>query len=202
MCASPVRKNANFSRNSAYAAKFSAYGNWGLGEVLRIMPQGMRLKGFFPFHELLHHGRVVVREEQTVFSVESFNLFHFRIGQLEIENVEVLLHSLFVSAFGDYHNSALQKIAQSCLGRALVMSFTNFLQYGIAEKIVSSFGKRSPRHDLATVFLQIFVGFDLLVEHMCFHLIHCRLDFHVLLQIDEAVGVEIAHAYGFTFPSR
>ena len=61
MCASPVRKNANFSRNSAYAAKFSAYGNRGLGEVLRIMPQGMRLKGFFPFHELLHHGRVVVR---------------------------------------------------------------------------------------------------------------------------------------------
>ena len=106
MCASPVRKNANFSRNSAYAAKFSAYGNRGLGEVLRIMPQGMRLKGFFPFHELFHHGRVVVREEQTVFSVESFNLFHFRIGQLEIENVEVLLHSLFVGAFGDYHTKA------------------------------------------------------------------------------------------------
>ena len=82
------------------------------------------------------------------------------------------------------------------------MSLCNLFQYGIAEKIVATFGKWPPRHDLGAISLHDALRLLLLTEHMSLHLVYCRNDIHVLSKVDEVVGIEVCHAYSshFTFP--
>ena len=65
---------------------------------------------------------------------------------------------------------------QNDLRHGFVMFVRNGTQQRIFEDVVSAFGKRSPGFNLDVVFLQEFLGFDLLAERMRLDLVHRRDD--------------------------
>ena len=73
---------------------------------------------------------------------------------------------------------------------------TDGYQSLVAEKVVASFGKRAPRHDVRAILLHNPLRLDLLVENVRLHLIHHRRYLAELGQVDEAVGVEVRHTDG------
>ena len=92
--------------------------------------------------------------------------------------------------------TALEKVAQGGLCRALVILGADGNQCFVAEEVVASLGERSPRHDVRAVLLHNLLRFYLLVEYVRLHLIDHRGNLAELRQVDEAVGVEVRHADG------
>ena len=66
----------------------------------------------------------------------------------------------------------------------------------VFEKVIFAFGKRSPRHNLASIFLHVALRLNLLIEHVSFNLVDHRLDFNVGLKVDKTVWIEVADADG------
>ncbi len=105
-----------------------------------------------------------------------FDGCHILGGQGEVEQVEVLLHPLFVNRLGDDDNIALHQETQSRLGCGLAVLCTDGGQYGVGEHLLAALCKGTPGLDLTTVLLQILFCQLLLLEHVSLHLVHGRLD--------------------------
>ena len=89
--------------------------------------------GFSPQHELLHHLRLIVREEEAVLQVESGDASHLVCRQFEVEDVEVLLHTLLVSALRDDDDTTLNQESQCCLGESLAMRLAYLCEHLIGK---------------------------------------------------------------------
>ena len=155
-----------------------------------------RLDVVLPLEELLHDlGRVVVEEEAALL-VELGDALHLPGGQLEVEDVPILRHPLLVGGLGDENHAALQEEPQRHLRHALAVLLAYLRQHGVGEEAVLALGEGTPRHDVAAVLLHIPLRLHLLVEDVGLHLVDGGLDLDVRLQVDEAVGEEVAHADG------
>ena len=103
----------------------------------------------FPQHELLHHLRFIVREEEAVLQVESGDANHLVCRQFEVEDVEVLFHTLLMSALRDDDDTTLNQESQCRLGESLAMRLAYLCEHLIVEEIVQALGKWSPRIEVA-----------------------------------------------------
>ena len=137
-----------------------------------------------------------MREEQAVSQVQLADALHILVTQREVEHIEVLLHTLLADGLRDDNHAALDEVAQGGLCRTLVVFRTDGYQRFVAEEVVASLGKRSPRHNMCAVLLHNLLRLYLLVEHVGFHLIDHWRYLAELRQVDESVGIEIRHADG------
>ena len=113
----------------------------------------------------------MVVEEETTARVERGDGGHILVGECEIEYVDILLHPLYVSRFGDDDDAALDEPTQGDLRHAFAVLATDFCKHRICEETVAPLGKRSPRHDARAELLHDALRLDLLVEDVRFHLI-------------------------------
>ena len=66
-----------------------------------------------PLHKLLGRFSAMMVKEETVGGVERSNLLHVLSIKFEVEEVQILLHSLFVDGLRDDDYVALQQSAQA-----------------------------------------------------------------------------------------
>ena len=57
-----------------------------------------------------------------------------------------------------------------------------------------------PRHVAHAQFVHILARLCLLEEHVRLHLVHRRDNVHEVAEVDEVIGIEVAHADGSHFP--
>ena len=152
-----------------------------------------------PPYKHLHHFGVVVVEEEALAGVEGCDGLHIVVAEREVEDVEVLGHALDVDRLRYDDDAPLNQPAECHLGHALAVLMADGLEHGVGEEAVASFGKRPPRHDAAAESVHVLAGFGLLVEYVGLDLIHHRRNLDVARQVDEVVGIEVAHADGAQF---
>ena len=95
---------------------------------------------------------------------------------------------------GNDDDILLQEEAQRRLGCRLVVSRADALQHRMSKEILAAFGKGAPGFVNDAVLVHNSVQLRLLMEYVRFYLIHCRHDFHIMAQVDKAVGKEIRYA--------
>ena len=156
-----------------------------------MMSQIAKGKHLSPAHEQPDSFSVVVVEEGTFSCIERCNGSHVFGTQLKIEDIDILLHSFNVSSFGYDNYAALDKPSQSYLCDGFTILASDFCQERIREEPVTTFGEGAPRHDMRAKFFHNFLRFNLLVEYVCFYLIHSRYNFYITCQINEMVRIEI-----------
>ncbi len=83
-------------------------------------------------------------EEQTFACVECGYLCHFFICKFKVEDVEILLHALYVNRLRYYYHATLNQSAQCNLCHALAVTVACLCESFVAEQIVAAFRKRTP----------------------------------------------------------
>lgn len=84
-----------------------------------------RLHHSSPLHKLLGGFSVVMVEEEAVGGVERSNLLHVLSIEFEVEEVQILLHSLLMNGLRDDDYVALQQPAQGYLCGSLAIFLAN-----------------------------------------------------------------------------
>lgn len=148
----------------------------------------------FPAHEHTCDLRRMVVEEKARVRVESGDFLHIIGREVEIEDVEVLLHSFHMRGLRDYYDSTLDEPAERHLGDAFAVLPSNLRKNFVSKEIVASLGKRSPCHHARTELFHNLLSLNLLVEHMRLHLVDGRDYLHVAGKVDEMVRIEVGHA--------
>ena len=95
-----------------------------------------------------------MREEKTLATVKCFNCCHIFSCQCEIEDIEVLLHTILVYRLRNDNDITLHQETKSCLCSGFAILGTDLCQNRIREEIIPSFCKWSPRFNLAAILLQ------------------------------------------------
>ena len=91
--------------------------------------------------------RVAVRPLKFAGPVERPDGIHLRGGELEIENIQILLHAVDVRGFRDGDDAALDEVPQGHLRNRSAMAFGDGLERRIFEQVGIGLGYRCPRHD-------------------------------------------------------
>ena len=76
--------------------------------------------------------------------VEPGDVVHFCIGQLEVEDGEILLDAFLTYGLGYGHNPPLNMPAQDNLSNRLPMTLSDLAQDGVGEDAVIALGERCP----------------------------------------------------------
>src|SRR3954470_19049368 len=92
--------------------------------------------------------RVVVVEEQRLARVEAGDASHLVVGELEVEDVDVLGHPVGTDRLGDDDDVALGEPAQDDLGDRLPVRGADLAQRRIGEEVVLALGERAPGLEL------------------------------------------------------
>ena len=130
---------------------------------------------------------------------QSFDGGHILGGEGEIEQVEVLLHPIFVDGLRDDDDIALEQEAQGDLCGGLSILCADGGQNRVGEHIFAALCERTPRLDLAAVLFQVLLGDLLLLEDVGFDLIDRRLNLGEVLDVQIAVGAKVRYADGANF---
>ena len=133
-------------------------------------------------------------EEQALTRIQRFDLGHFISSQCKIEHVKVLFHAVTMNGLRNDDNILLEQEAKGYLRTGLTMRFTDSLQRRVIEEIIATFSERAPGHNLNVVLLHVFLGNLLLLEHMRFYLVNGGFDFSEMVNVDQAVRIEVRHA--------
>lgn len=102
-------------------------------------------------------------EELALPVLERGDLRHLIVGELEVEDVEVLRHALGMHGLRDRHHPALHEPAQDDLSDRLAVLLANRGQHRIGEQIVPALRERSPGLDLdAALAHELVIGHSLM----------------------------------------
>jgi hypothetical protein len=89
-----------------------------------------------------------VIEEQRRAGVEGCDLLHLLVGELEVEDVQVLGHPLGPHRLRDHDDLALGEPAQHDLADGLAVRGADLGERGVGEQVVLALGERPPGLDL------------------------------------------------------
>ena len=131
--------------------------------------------------------------------MEHLDGLHFFFAELKIKYLEIFLNPFFSDGFRDGDDATLDEPTKDYLGNGFVVVLPNRSEEFIGKKAVFPFGKGSPRFDLDLVFLQKFLGLDLLVKGMRFDLTDRWDDFVEADDVHHAIRLEVAETYGPRF---
>ena len=109
-------------------------------------------------------------EERACRSVEGGDRCHIRIGQYEVENVDILYHALSVCGLRQHNNTSLDIPAEHDLCSGLAVFFADVHKRFILEQTASALAEGRPRLTLYTVLVHVLLGGLLLIEDVRFHL--------------------------------
>lgn len=97
------------------------------------------------------HLGVVVVEEQGAAGVEGGDPGHLLVGELEVEDADVLGHALGPHGLGDGDDTALGQPAQYDLGDGPAVFLADLGEERVGEQVVLAFGEAAPGLDLHPV---------------------------------------------------
>jgi len=135
-----------------------------------------------------------VVEEEARAGVERGDRGQVVVGELEVEDVEVLGHAVRADRLRDDDDSALDQPAEHDLGDGLAVRLGDRGQHRVREVVVPAFGERAPGLVLNTVLAHEGLLLPALMEHVRLDLVHRGRDLVVLDQVDEPIGVEVRDA--------
>lgn len=84
-------------------------------------------------------------EEQALTLVQCADSVHFSIAQGKIEYIQVLLHPLLVSGFGNHHHIGLDEEPQDSLGGCFAVILADLHQHGVGKAALFALCKGPPR---------------------------------------------------------
>ena len=96
-------------------------------------------------------------EEQRGSCVQRGDAAHLVVGELEVEDVDVLGHALGADRLRDDDDVALDEPAQHDLRDGLAVRRADLAQCGVGEQVVAALGERSPGLDLHTALMHLLV---------------------------------------------
>ena len=133
-------------------------------------------------------------------------LLHFGVGQREVEDVKVLHHALLVAALGDGDDAALGEPAEGHLRGGLAVLLADAAgQLALDDAVHALSAQRAPSHHCAAGVLEQGLDGALLDEGVALQLVRSsssrgtpdhRLDLHVVVEVEVAGLLEVAHADG------
>ena len=132
-----------------------------------------------------------MREERAFAFVQSRKCGHVALGELEVEYVEIFLHSFAADGLWYNDNPALYQISQSCLGDSFAVLFADGHYSGVGKKVLPALGERPPALMRDPVLFHHGVGCLLLLENVCFDLVDRGLYLAEVVYVDQPVGVEV-----------
>ena len=145
-------------------------------------------------------GRVEMVEDRLECGIVKRGEFgHVLVAQLEVEHVDVLLHTFLVRGFGDHGHALLQEGAQDHLTGGFAVLRADAREHGVGEDALLAFGERRPRLMRHAQFGHGLVRGVLLAERVRFDLVDGRGDFRERAYVDESFGVEVGDADGADF---
>src|SRR5438045_4053503 len=115
-------------------------------------------------------------EEAARTGIERRDGTHVVVGELKVEDVEILSDPLFPHGFRDRDDATLRQPTDDDLRNRLTMSVSDGLKQRVVEEVVSSFREGPPGFDLYAVLLEELLCCNLLVERVGLDLVHCWLD--------------------------
>lgn len=129
--------------------------------------------------------------------VEFGDLGHLAVGEAEVEDIQILRHTLLVGALGDGHDAALRQPAQGDLRGILAVLATDGGQLRAFDDAVHALSAQwTPgHHPRAELGVQRFDG-GLLDEGIALQLVDHGLHIHIVGEVEEATRLEVAHADG------
>ena len=95
--------------------------------------------------------RIPVIEEQADTAVQPSNLRHLLIGELEVEDIHVLAHSLAPDGLGDDDHPALGEPPKNDLPNGLGVFSADAREDEVAEEVVLAFRERTPGFDFESM---------------------------------------------------
>ncbi len=116
--------------------------------------------------------------------------------QLEVEDREVLGHTLPADRLGDRHDAPLDQPAQDDLGDALAVLAPDRLQHFVLEQAVLALREGAPGFGLDLVFSEQGLRLGLLMKGVDLDLVDRRSDLVVEHEVHDAVRIEVADAEG------
>ena len=129
--------------------------------------------------------------------VERTDLPHFLLTQSEVEDIQVLTHTLHVRALGDGHDAPLREPAQCHLCGGLPVALTDGGEHSVPYHSVGTLAaERTPGHHPRAVFRKNRSDALLLDKGIALQLVHHRLDVHIVGEIEETACLEVAYADG------
>ena len=138
----------------------------------------------------------MTRHDEVLARIEFKDGIHVLRRECEVEDVKVLLHALLMSRLRDDDDVALGEVAQCDLCCGLAILLTDGCQHGIGEETVFAFSQWPPCHMSDAELIHVLTGDLLLLEDVGLNLVDSRCDLVVVSEVDEVVGIEVAHAYG------
>ena len=103
--------------------------------------------------------------------IQGFHGFHFFIGELEVEDVDVFFDSFLVGGFREDDESFLVFEAEDDLARVLSVFFSEVCDDGVFKEGFVSVAERVPCFEADVVFCHELTDFLLLVERVAFDLV-------------------------------
>ena len=113
-----------------------------------------------------------MREERACRRVEGGDRCHIFIREREVENVDILYHTISVCGLRQHNNTALNIPAEHDLSSGLAIFFADIYERFILEQTASALTEGRPRLTLYAVLVHVLLGDLLLIEDMSFHLIY------------------------------
>lgn len=95
--------------------------------------------------EHLYKARIAVVHNFTVTNIQSSNLCHVFLAELEIPNSKILLHALLMDGFRNHRYASLYIPAQSHLGSCLSIFLSNGSQYRMGKNVVPALSRSMQR---------------------------------------------------------
>ena len=148
-------------------------------------------------NQILHKLRVAEVDGARVVLVELGDGGHIVGGQREVEDVEILRHTFFVTGLGDGHNTTLGQPPEGHLsGTFAILGTYGGKLFTLHDAIDPLSAKRSPSHHTCAEFCKYRLDGCLLYEGVALQLVHHRLYIHIVGEVEETARLEVAHSYG------
>src|SRR5699024_3385749 len=141
----------------------------------------------------LDKSRVIMVDDLAVSKIQLRNLCHIFIGEVEIPDIHILFHTVFVYGFRDHDHASFYIPAKSHLRCTLSIFIADLCQHRMGEDSMVSFRERSPCFRNHSVFLHNSQGVLLLEEWMQLYLINSWNNLYCLTKVCQACRIEIAY---------
>ena len=139
---------------------------------------------------------IIVIHNAAVAHIQGVNPVHLLLGQREVPDGEVLLHTLPVHSLGKDHHAPLDIPTQGHLGGSLTVGTADLCQYMIGENTILAFCEGPPCLGDHAIVQHNLHGLLLVEEGVDLHLVHGWFYLHGLAEVQQPGGVEIADTNG------
>ena len=146
---------------------------------------------------MLHKLRVAEIDGARVVLVHLSDLCYVGITQREVEDIKILRHTLLMTRLGNSYDATLCEPTKGNLSSTLIVLGSDGRQlFALHDAFNTLSAERSPSHHLCSELRMNRLDARLLDKRVALQLVHHRLYFHIVGEIEETACLEVAHTDG------